>query len=129
MGASYTSSGSIQFEVDGVTWTVSSLDSPTHIGQRLRDYVEAGGVIEPYAAPPPPVPTTVTPRQARIALLQAGLLDAVEAAIAASDRQTQLTWEYAVEFRRDDALINGIGTQLNLTSEQIDALFWSASQF
>jgi len=128
MSATYTSSGSIQFEVEGTTWTVPSLDSPTHIGQRLRDYVEAGGVIEPYVAPPPPLPATVTPRQARLALNAAGLLTTVEGLIAAADPATKITWEYATVFERHNPLIVNLGAQLNLTDEHIDNLFLAASQ-
>lgn len=81
------------------------------------------------ASPPsePKIPNRVTPRQARLALHAAGLLDQVEAAIAAGDKSTQLTWEYAVEFRRDDQLINSLGKQMGLTDEQIDNLFIEAS--
>lgn len=80
--------------------------------------------------PPGPEPiTSVTPRQAKLALLGAGLLDAAEAAVAAADKATQITWSDAIEFRRDDAMINAMGkTTLGLTDEQIDQLFLSASK-
>ncbi len=97
--------------------------------QEVMDWVAQGNTIEPYVAPPLPTPTSVTPRQARLALFQAGLLEAVEAAIAAADKPTQVTWEYAIEFRRDDPMINALGTQLGLTSQQIDQLFIVGSQY
>lgn len=50
--------------------------------------------------PFPAVPNKVTPRQLREALLDVGILDVVEAIVAASDRATQIRWEYAVEFER-----------------------------
>lgn len=81
--------------------------------------------------PDPPLQpfiASVTPRQAKLALLGAGLLDQVEAAVAASDKATQISWEYAIEFRRSEPLINDLGKQLGLTDEQIDQLFITASQ-
>lgn len=79
---------------------------------------------------PPPAPTlvaVVTPRQARLALLAAGLLDAAEAELAKPEnRAAQLTWEYALEIRRDDPLIAAIGAALEITDGQIDDLFESA---
>jgi hypothetical protein len=76
--------------------------------------------------------TSVSPRQARLALLGAGLLDKVEAAIAAisdpTERVAALTeWDYALEFRRDNALLTTIGEGLKLSEEQIDALFVAAA--
>lgn len=77
-------------------------------------------------APPPPV-VVVTPRQARLVLLQAGHLDAVEAMLAQPGNEAaQITWEYALEIRRDDALVTAIGSALGLTDAQIDALFEAA---
>jgi len=95
---------------------------------RIYNEEELSDVLRPYGLQGPYVKvTTVTPRQARLALNAAGLLDQVEATISAADKPTQLTWEYAVEFRRDDPLINGLGAQLGLTDAQIDALFVTAS--
>jgi hypothetical protein len=73
------------------------------------------------------VPQSVTPRQARLALLNADLLDAVEAAIAAGPRADQITWEFAVDVRRDYPMISNLGTALGLTSAQIDDLFRTAA--
>jgi hypothetical protein len=73
------------------------------------------------------VPQSVTPRQARLALNAAGLLAQVNTAINAADQATQIAWNYASEIRRTDPLITTLGTTLNLTSAQIDALFQQAS--
>lgn len=73
------------------------------------------------------VPTPVTPRQARLALLQQGLLDKVQAAVTAAGGATQITWEYATMIDRHDDLITTLGTSLGLTSAQIDQLFQLAS--
>jgi hypothetical protein len=76
--------------------------------------------------PSSPVPQTVTPRQARLALLAAGLLDQVQAAVDAAGGATKITWEYATVIDRNDPMITGIGQALGLTPAQIDNLFANA---
>lgn len=73
------------------------------------------------------VPTTISIRQAKLALLQAGLLDDVEAAIAQADRAIQIEWEYAIEFKRDWPTLLALQPILGLTDRQIDDLFVLAS--
>lgn len=76
---------------------------------------------------PPPVPFSITPRQVRLLLLQQNLLADVEAMIMLQDEATKITWQYALEFRRDDPLLNQLATNLNLTQDQIDQFFIQAS--
>lgn len=87
-----------------------------------------GGI---YTPPPPAAkpaaPEIVSARQARLALLRAGLLDAVETAVAGMSAEVRLTWEYAVEIRRDDPLLVNLATMLGLTEAQIDDLFLLAA--
>lgn len=78
--------------------------------------------------PPPSVPQSITPRQCRLILSVQGLLADVEAMIATQDEATRITWEYALEFRRDDPLLNALAISLNLTDEQIDQFFIAAAQ-
>lgn len=83
-------------------------------------------------APPPAVPTVVSMRQARLALLGAGLLSQVDVAINGMDEPNKSTarieWEYATELRRDHPLIAGLAAELQLSEQQVDALFIAASQ-
>lgn len=76
------------------------------------------------------VPVAISPRQARLVLLAAGLLATVEAAIAAMPSPdgdaARIEWEYATEIRRDSALLEALGPQLGLTAEQIDQMFIQA---
>lgn len=74
------------------------------------------------------VPKSVTPRQVRLLLLQQNLLSSVEQTMAAADEATRITWEYALEFRRDDPLLNQLATDMGLTDAQIDQFFIAASQ-
>lgn len=82
-------------------------------------------IIE-VSAPAPEV-TTVTMRQARLALLQAGKLDQVDAAINALPdpmrREAQIQWEFAADVVKTDPLIVALAPQLDLSSEDLTALF------
>lgn len=83
------------------------------------------------ALPAEPVPTVVSMRQARLALLAVGLLDQVAAAIASmpgvEGQQARIEWEYAQEVRRDWPVVVAIGDALELGDEQLDALFRAAA--
>lgn len=70
---------------------------------------------------------SVTPRQARIALLRAGMLDAVNQAVA-SNPEWAITWEFATEVKRDDPMIAAVQELLGKTDADIDALFIEASK-
>jgi len=78
-----------------------------------------------------PVPEAVTMMQARVALIEAGLIDQVETALAADTSQqgkvNAARWEYATEVRRNSDLVAGIGSMLGLTEAEKDALFISAA--
>lgn len=90
----------------------------------LADWVAS--YVQPDPAPIP-VPQVITIRQAKLALLQAGLLDDVDAAVAQADRATQIEWEYATEVRRDWPTLLTLQTALGLSDQQVDDLFISAS--
>ena len=75
-----------------------------------------------------PVPQQVTMRQARLALLSAGLLDDVEMVIAAAGREAQLEWEYAAVVERSNPAVAVVQQQQSLTDAQIDDLFREAAK-
>ena len=75
-----------------------------------------------------PVPQQVTMRQARLALLSAGLLDDVEMVIAAAGRAAQLEWEYAAVVERSNLAVAIAQQQQGMTDEQIDDLFREAAK-
>lgn len=105
-----------------------------------------GYTIREYAPPPPPPESELTPeeiranmpplsaRQIRLGLIQSGITIAqVEAAIASiddpSDRAiAEVEWEYASEFRRTHPLIDQVAAELELSPEQIDAMWIAAAQ-
>lgn len=82
--------------------------------------------------PPPVVPSFITMRQARLALMGAGLLDDVDTAIAAiSDPTTrkaaQIEWEFSNELQRNNAFVALLAPALGLSGVQVDALFVQAA--
>lgn len=70
------------------------------------------------------VPKTITMRQIRLVLIQSGLLDTVNNAIANStDEVMKVEWEYSDEVKRDWESLNTMATALGLTEKQLDDLF------
>lgn len=73
------------------------------------------------------VPEAVTMRQARLALLQAGLLAQVNTAITnmpgAAGDAARITWEFAGDVQRSDALLAQLAGALGLSDAQLDDLF------
>lgn len=76
---------------------------------------------------PPQVPYSVSPRQVRLLLLQQDMLDQVEAMVAQRDRATQITWQYALEFHRDDPKLVELAADFGLSDQQIDEFFIAAA--
>lgn len=70
---------------------------------------------------------SVTMRQARLALLQAGLLAQVQSAVAGADEATKITWEFSNEVRRDNPICQTLAAALGMGDAQMDALFTLAS--
>lgn len=66
--------------------------------------------------------------QVRAALLLAGLLDQVEAAVAQADPLTRMAWAEAVEFRRNSPTIARLAEGLGLDAKTLDDLFAAAIQ-
>jgi hypothetical protein len=103
-----------------LTW----IDCPDYIVAYQYTYQQ--NIFVPYVAPQV-IPTTVSMRQARLALFQDGLLNQVQTAIDAmaepAKTTTQISWDYATVVNRDDDLVVQLSAQLGLTSEDLDALF------
>lgn len=100
------------------------LDNPGH-----RKFVE--GAVVPYVppAPEPPFPSVVSASQAKIALFNAGLLDEVEAAVAAHPyRIVQIWFMDANQWERGNPYVQALGIEIGLDDEEIDALFVAASK-
>ena len=135
---SYNAVGTIDLEIDHPTYGwipfTAALDDTEALGKELYAKAIAGdyGTIAPYIEPPPlppTIPTAVTMRQARLALLQAGVLSLVETAIASMESPAaQIEWNYSQEVNREQPLVKQLAEALNLTSDQLDNLFLEASK-
>lgn len=68
------------------------------------------------------MPTMLTPRQVRLALLAVDLLDDAELLVT-NDRALQVWWEYSLDIQRDHPMITTLAVQLDLNDEQLDNLF------
>lgn len=79
----------------------------------------------------PPKIKAVTMRQARLALLGAGMLSTVNNMLAgmtgAQGEAARIEWEYSQEVQRDRGLVQALGTQMGMTEAQLDALFTAAA--
>lgn len=69
------------------------------------------------------VPTIVTMRQARLALLEAGLLDQIQQAI--TEPKDKIYWEYSPNVERDNYLVQQLGAAFKI---DIDELFTKAAK-
>lgn len=79
------------------------------------------------------VPASITKRQARQELIQAGLIGAIESAINAIPDATQKAlmlswWNDSQEYERNHPELAQMATAIGLTEAQIDAMFVNASK-
>lgn len=99
--------------------------------QLLGKQVEAGpgGMPRQFEAPAPGAvpPLLVKMCQARLALLEAGKLAAVNAAIAAmpspQKEAAQIEWEFASHVERQSPFLQGLAAAINLDEADLDQLF------
>ena len=96
------------------------------------EWIAAGG--EPLIADEQGegVPESVTMLQARLALLAAGKLSVVNAAIGAmpgvQGEKARIEWGYAQHVQRDSPLVAAMESVLGMTGAEIDALFIAADK-
>ncbi|TDR35687.1 hypothetical protein [Aquamicrobium defluvii] len=79
------------------------------------------------APPPPPAPDRVSSRQFKLQLLEAGLLDSVDAWIATQDRATQIAYANSGTFVRDDPMMQAGFAALGFTEQQVDDFYTAAA--
>ena len=109
------------------TMSVPQAEGNRHY-KMVQDWIAEGNIPEPMDIPEVQIPQVVTMRQARLALLQEGLLATIESAIQnGTDEAMKIEWEYATEVRRDWASLVTLTESLGMTSAELDSLFTIAS--
>lgn len=125
--------GAVDVDPDGPMPPRSTPQPPPEVVDSEVAQWSSGGwrVLPEYPQPVLVVPAEVTMRQARLALLSAGVLASAEAAINAmagpEGEAARIEWNYSSVMRRDKPFVNAIGGLLGLSSQQIDELFVAAS--
>jgi hypothetical protein len=91
-------------------------------------WLAEGNTPLPPAPIPVPVPPSVPMWTVRTVLQNDNLFDQAQAIITAStDNALKNVWEYGNFAERNSSAIISLGTQLGLTSEQIDQMFRDAN--
>ena len=119
---------------DTVPWgcAIAVSDAVRTIHEVHPDYRWDGTTLVEHVQPTPPapepyIPTQLTRRQAKLILLQYGLLDAVEAVVATLPRAAQIEYADALSFERSNPLMKLVAETAGLTTEQVDAMFVAGS--
>ncbi|MHA6684499.1 hypothetical protein [Mesorhizobium sp. A556] len=99
-----------QYQVCGTGWTYD------------------GETFSPPPPEPPTIPDRVTSRQFKLQLLAAGLIDDVEAWIAAQDRAIQIAYETSGTFLRSEPMMQAGFAGLGYSPEQVDAFYSAAAE-
>ena len=72
-------------------------------------------------------PKELTPRQARLILLQYELLDDIEELIK-TNKPISIWWEYSLDIQRNDERLLEFANIAGITSEQLDTMFLEGSK-
>ena len=130
---------------EGVGWKCDSVTSDEHFTVQhlpIQDFKPNKWVWNgttcvqnpSYETPPPTpvqIPQEVTMRQARLALLENGLLVNVQPAINSlpepDKTKAQIEWEYSNALQRGNPFVDVLGAALGLSSQDLDDLFIQAS--
>ena len=115
------------FDTDALQWVQATDSARTGDGYENGVFTRA-----PVREPLPPVaPSTVSMRQARLALLTAGKLQAVQDAIdslpSPQREAASIEWEYAQTVDRGSDFAQSMASALGLDEAALDALFLQAA--
>ena len=116
-----------KFGEEATATALLALDPHTYKGPAIR-YMMGGTNYDPTSQVQP----SVSMRQARLALLGAGKLAAVDAAINSlpepAKSAAKIEWEFSNEVFRDRGLVKQLGAALGLNDAALDALFIAAAK-
>lgn len=80
-------------------------------------------IIDKENETPPTQPYMAESARLKIALVRAGLLTNVNQAISQADAETQIWWEYAINFDLHDSRVQDMATALGISSQQLKQLW------
>lgn len=119
-------------EITPVLTGLGTWQQQWEIVPKFVEYTDGDGVVhtvaeqlavQAEAARVAAVPSSVSMRQARLALLQNNLLDAVNAAVVQMPVAAQIEWEYATDVERGNDLVLAMKGLLGWADLQMDDLF------
>ena len=115
----------VAFELEDYKFPNNWLDLTT------EEEKAAWGITTEVVPDPEPVvevPSQVTRAQAKIALYRAGLLTKVTAMISGMGGETEIWFNEAAAWERNNHYVLALGSALELSAEQIDGLFIEAGK-
>ena len=71
--------------------------------------------------------TTLTMRQARLYLQHAGLLQQVDTLVSTLDESARIEWQYSTTVEMSSPIVTALAAQLQLSAEQVQAMFDDAA--
>ena len=135
--ASYENAEGTQVKATLNGKTYSGITAKSRFWKDIQNFIDNGGEIAPQPPQPEPTPEELleqersgmrsSPAQMRLALHRLGLLTQVQA-IADSDPEASIVWEYATTIERTSPLIDALGGPNGFTPEQIDDIFRTAME-
>ncbi len=120
------------YEIDNTTQKISSWEYGIQNDKVIATPVIVDKLIEEIEAEKQAYRNNlkVSQRKARLVLLQAGVLDQVGTVINSlpepDKSAAMIEWEYAVEIKRTNPIVESLGPALGFSDEQLDALFEQA---
>lgn len=116
--------GNIQERIIG--WEI--LENEIELPDGFELYTEEGFPV----ANAPSVPSSISMRQARLALLKRGILEDITEAINSLpenlSQQAQIEWDYGTEVSRENIFVNKILLDMDYSEDDIDELFIEAQK-
>jgi hypothetical protein len=107
------------------------IEPPALSGTEVAQFQGGQWVVLPEYPQPvkplPQVPSAVTMRQARLALLKVGKLALINQAIAGlpspQKQAAEIEWEYSQEVQRHNGFVSLLAPLLGMSNDDLDALF------
>jgi hypothetical protein len=121
----------IEADAENKRWVVIEDNSAiSRFGLTRADFPGAVPPVAPeWVDPPRIVPSSITRRQAKQALLKEGLLESVQNLMLnpATPQEYVIDWNDADSFERGSSTVSAIAAALSLSDTQVDDLFVAAA--